>query len=853
MLFRFAPASLARVAEISDAPSPFDTLGEIVFRRTYARPTGPDGARETWTDVCIRVVEGTYSIQKEHITSLTLGWDEGRAQASALEMFERMFTMKFMPPGRGLWAMGTPLIHEKKLGAALNNCAFVSTINIDKDPVAPFVFLMEASMLGVGVGFDTLGATHRLPINAADPHHRVFVIPDTREGWVESVGQLIGARVGASPSVTFDYSAIRPRGELLKTFGGVSSGPGPLIELHESLTRLFENAEPAAEHVLGARNIVDMMNLIGKCVVAGNIRRSAEICFGDPTDEFLDLKNYEKNPDRAAWGWASNNTVFATFGMDYTSVCERIVRNGEPGLAWLSNMRDYGRMCDAPDGADRRVSGGNPCLTADTFISTFIDGECCVRRIDELVGKQFTSRDGNGMMQQSDERGFWFTGRKTVFRVTTGDNMCSIKGTANHLLLVVPRGETDRDRRFDRRGHPDSWIAIRDIRPGMVMWRGAPSDMSSDDMRVTKIELLEEEDVYDCRFPTTHCFSAGGFVAHNCLEQSLESFEMCTLVETFPSRHETCEDFLRTLKFAYLYAKTVTLCRTHWELTNQVMLRNRRIGCSVSGIAQFLEKQSLDELRVWLTTGYDTLRRWDDIYSEWFCVPRSIKITSVKPSGTVSILAGSTPGMHFPVETCFVRRVRFSDTDPLLGPIRDAGYPVLDVPSEPNTVVVEIPVQVKGCTRTARDVPMYEQLSLCAFLQRYWADNQVSCTVSFNPVTEGPHLARAIELFQYQLKGVSFFPRREIVGYEFLPNEAITITEHFTRSRATRSIEWGAGGTTQQPLEEFPNIGTMPEGILYCDGACPLGDGVTPSRTLAAERTVVADVRRGFTTFPVQK
>ena len=68
------------------------------------------------------------------------------------------------------------------------------------------------------------------------------------------------------------------------------------------------------------------------------------------------------------------------------------------------------------------------------------------------------------------------------------------------------------------------------------------------------------------------------------------------IVETFPENHDDFEDYARTLKYAYLYAKTVTLGRTHWSDTNRVMLRNRRIGCSVSGVAQFITNRGLDEL-----------------------------------------------------------------------------------------------------------------------------------------------------------------------------------------------------------------------------------------------------------------
>ncbi len=76
-----------------------------------------------------------------------------------------------------------------------------------------------------------------------------------------------------------------------------------------------------------------------------------------------------------------------------------------------------------------------------------------------------------------------------------------------------------------------------------------------------------------------------------CLEQTLESYELCCLVETFPSNHTSLDDFLDTLQSAFLYAKTVTLEKTHWPQSNAVMLRNRRIGCGLSGVAQFISQR----------------------------------------------------------------------------------------------------------------------------------------------------------------------------------------------------------------------------------------------------------------------
>jgi len=509
-------------------------------------------------------------------------------------------------------------------------CAFVTTEGLEKedDKSKPFTFLMDASMLGVGVGFDTKGAgkVHVKGVNS-ELKTRTFVIPDSREGWVEALRLLINNHLGGREALEFDYSKIRPFGTPIKGFGGVASGPAALQELLNCVRDLLTARMGST---LTLTDITDIMNLIGRCVVAGNVRRTAEIAFGSAdSEEYLDLKNYAKNPDRAAYGWTSNNSVFATLGMDYSKVCERVRLNGEPGFAWLDNMQQYARMNGVVDARDHRVRGGNPCL-----------------------------------------------------------------------------------------------------------------------------------------------------------EQSLESYELCTLVETFPSRHSSEEDFQRTLKYAYLYAKTVTLGKTHWPETNRVMLRNRRIGCSVSGVAQFISQRGLHELQGWLERGYDKIQEYDKSYSDWFAVPRSIKTTSVKPSGTVSLLAGATPGMHYPESRFYIRRMRLSGASELVAPLREAGYPLepaKDGGAAANTLVVEIPVDVGEGVRTAAQVPMWEQLMLAAFLQRYWADNQVSCTVTFDPATEGPQLEPALDYFQYQLKGISFLPKLDYGAYPQMPYEAINEAEYQRR------------------------------------------------------------------------
>ena len=118
--------------------------------------------------------------------------------------------------------------------------------------------------------------------------------------------------------------------------------------------------------------------------------------------------------------------------------------------------------------------------------------------------------------------------------------------------------------------------------------------------------------------------------------------------EVFPNRCTTLQDFIDTLEKSYTYAKTITLGKSSWCNTNRNMLKNRRIGISLSGIQQFIVDRGIPEFRRWCDEGYKALVQFDDFYSGWMSIPHSIKYTCVKPSGTLSLLANCTAGVHFP-------------------------------------------------------------------------------------------------------------------------------------------------------------------------------------------------------------
>jgi adenosylcobalamin-dependent ribonucleoside-triphosphate reductase len=292
-----------------------------------------------------------------------------------------------------------------------------------------------------------------------------------------------------------------------------------------------------------------------------------------------------------------------------------------------------------------------------------------------------------------------------------------------------------------------------------------------------------------------------------CAEQSLESFECCTLVEIYLNRHDSLEDFKRTIKFAYMYAKTVTLTPTHWEETNAIMQRNRRIGTSISGIANFSDNHGLPTLRQWMDEGYAKVQHYDKKYSEWLGVRESIKTTTVKPSGTVSILAGESPGVHWtPGGKYFLRAIRFANDDAMLPLFKMAQYRVEPDVTEPATrSVVYFPIK-SDAARAERDVTIFEKMSLAATAQRYWSDNSVSVTISFDPETEAKHVGSVLKMYDGQLKTVSFLPSGNMV-YPQQPYTQITQEEYEAESMKLFPIDFAG---------IYEGMGVDAAGEAYC-------------------------------------
>ena len=753
----------------------WSAIGYVVYKRTYARPLASVypryqqlaekyniiGTEEWWLTVT-RVVEGVYRTQEKHCKYLHLPWSYKKAQRSAQEMFELIFTMKFLPPGRGLWAMGTEYV-DTKTGMPLSNCAFISTEDIDKDFSKPFCFLMDSSMLGVGVGFSTLGAGKVKIVNPV-LNYSVHEVEDSREGWVDLIKRILDSYTGLGTfPANIDYSKIRAEGELIRGFGGVAPGPAPLKDLTNSLYMLLQPLANVGGTVTSA-TIVDIFNLIGKCVVAGNTRRSAELALGSIDDEeYMSLKDPEINKEALySHRWASNNSVVVTTNSNYSKAAELTAKNGEPGYVWLENCRAYGRMKDPPDWRDKDVGGVNPCQPG---FATLLTPKGV--KVFEEVGLGDSIWSGNAW---TTIVGKYETGTKPVWKYTT--NAGSFIGTANHR--VVSNGkkiEVGLAKTIDVSRNP--FIEIDNIRTNKILHKA----------------YLGEFPVYDITVEDpNHTYWTDGLLVSNCGEVTLSGKgELCTLSEVFPAKHNSLDEFKRTLKFAYLYVKTVTLIPTHNSDTNAVMLKNRRVGTSISGITQAISKHGLANFMSWCDQGYGYLKQLDKIYSDWLCIPRSIKLTCTKPSGSVSLLNSSTPGIHFPHSKYYYRVVRMASTSILVKELEERGYMCIVIPNEPNTTAVYFPVMEEYFDRAKDEVSMWEQLELAAQIQYYWADNAVSISVSFKP-EEAKDIERALELYGSRLKSVSFIPYADH-KYEHAPYQKITEEEYNLAISKIKKIE----------------------------------------------------------------
>jgi adenosylcobalamin-dependent ribonucleoside-triphosphate reductase len=349
----------------------FNGLGYIVYKRTYAR-IKENGQLEEWPETIARCINGAQKI------------GAGYTKKEAEKLFDLVFNLKCNFAGRGLWQLGTSTV-DRFGGNSLLNCWFTA-IRKPED----FCFIFENLMLGGGVGYSIRREdVHEIPrikkdvsITVKNTNDADFIVPDSREGWVRLLSKVLEAYFVTGKSFSYSTVLVRSAGKPIGGFGGTASGPEILVEGLEKITGVIKKREGKK---LRSLDVLDIANIIGSVVVAGNVRRSAEIALGDPDDYlYIKAKRWDLG-NIPNWRAMSNNTIYCD---SYDHIAEGVwdgyAGNGEPyGFFNLRLSSKFGRTGEK---AKENCEGTNPCGEI-----SLADKECC--NLSELYLNNISSKE----------------------------------------------------------------------------------------------------------------------------------------------------------------------------------------------------------------------------------------------------------------------------------------------------------------------------------------------------------------------------------------------------------------------------------------------------------------------------
>ena len=336
-----------------DISVPWGEIGYITFKRTYARrlkEDDPNSKTEEFYQVVQRELDAAES-------QLKINFSDKEKE----RYFETRMKLKWSVAGRFMWQLGTKTV--KKLGLpSLQNCAFV----VVNEPIIPFTWTMDMLMLGSGVGYNIQKHNvyqlpklkNKLKIERKDNADADFIVPDTREGWVKLLGKTLKAHFYSGQGFSYSTQLIRSKGALIKGFGGTASGPEELCWGVAEISKILNSRSGKK---LRPIDCLDIMNIIGFIVVAGNVRRSAQIAIGDFDDlEFLKAKRWDMG-SIPNWRSMSNNSVICDDIEQLPDEFWATYEQGEPyGLINIELAKAIGRIGETQY-PDPDVEGFNPC------------------------------------------------------------------------------------------------------------------------------------------------------------------------------------------------------------------------------------------------------------------------------------------------------------------------------------------------------------------------------------------------------------------------------------------------------------------------------------------------------------
>ena len=773
------------LGKYKDFPDHMTELSKFVYYRTYSRWLTEENRRETWKETCARAVE--------YNTSLA-----ATSKEEAEELFDNMYNLKQFISGRSLWIGGSEA--SKKVPLAGFNCSFVVIDNL-----VSFDELFYLLMVGTGVGFRILPSdvaklpTFRQNVELtttkhkgmpwgdpvteyieASKDHAYIIVGDSKEGWKEALATYLRFMTNPKKTQTklmIDFTKIRPKGTPLMTFGGTASGSESIEDMFNKIHKVITEGEYSSKPVDGKLrpiHCLDICNLIGQNVVVGGVRRTAEIALIDPKDTECTEAKSNLTPEKYH-RFMSNNSLYIEEPptKEYLQKIFASIRaTGEPGFVNVAESKrrrgDY--------------AGTNPCVTGDTEILT---GEHGYVQIKDVVDTDVTIWNGYEWSQVRPR----VTGYNQPILEVKFSNGTSLKCTDYHKFVLV--------------GGERVMATELSIGDKLEKWT-LPDGKASELVYVTEIVRRDNEPtVYCFTEPKNHTGIFNGVMTAQCGEILLPANAVCNLttinLTQFVVRGkyegQAAVDWTGLKKAMRLSARAgyrMTCVDLELPGWNEIHHRDRLLGCSITGYQDligmlpegFNEELFLEEMKKWT-------RFYADEYAEELGTPKSKLVTSVKPEGTLSLIAGGvSPGVHYQHSPYFIRRIRVNASDPLAKTALELGWQIHpevgQTMENATTLVIDFPCKTEA-RKTKNDVSAVEQLNTYLMFQKNYVEHNASNTISVKP-DEWEEVVNFVHTNWNDVLGVTFLESNSTY-YPLLPYEECTKETYDDLVKKTRQFD----------------------------------------------------------------
>lgn len=567
----------------------------------------------------------------------------------------------------------------------------------------------------------------------------------------------------------FSFSRLRPKNDVVRSTGGVASGPVSFMKVFNAATEAVKQGGVRRGANMGILRVdhPDILEFI-TCKTDTKELTNFNISVGI-TSKFMEAveagTDYDLvNPRNGqVVGKANARKVFET-------IVEQAWKNGEPGIIFLDRLNK-----DNPTPALGEIESTNPCITGDALVPT----EEGLLRLDEIVRRWSTgglrimidkrvagspgsidATTGQPLIEPGTDwsvisRAFR-SGVKPVVRVTTKHGM-SIEVTPDHKMMTT-RG----------------WVKAGDLRIGedrVLVQSGAGEDI------VESVEPVGEKEVFDLTEPFSHSFIANGFVVSNCGEQPLLPFEACCLGSINLGRFTrsvwgTDLDLEKAIDWDGLAAAVragvhfldnlIDANKYPLPEIDKMARGNRKIGLGIMGWADmlldlkipynsqealdlatkvmaFIEKESMAESAE-LAASRGVFPNWEkSVFAAKGLKVRNATTTTIAPTGTISIICGASSGIEPLFSLAFTRHVlgksmveanpRFERVAKALGFYSDE---LMEKVASAGSLqhVSGVPEEIRKVFVTAHEITPEWHIKMQAAFQKH-THNAVSKTVNF--------------------------------------------------------------------------------------------------------------------------